>query len=513
MSRNRWFSGLALSLAALMPLTGCSTSPAPAPTTAPVAQDTAPAPAVASSAFSRSVTAFPTGDAATSVLLLERTAPSTVNVGVPFEYDVKVTNIARLPLEQVVVSDFCAAEFTLASSTPPATRADGSVLTWEIGRLLPGESKTIKVSGTAKSVGALMNCMTVSYDQRACVAINVVQPDLKLAVTSPAMVIRCDGIPVTYTVTNNGSGIAKNVTINHPLPAGVTSSDGRNVVTVAVGDLQPGQARAFKAQLMSGGKGTFEFKPTATAEGNLKSEASSSTKVMQPELAIAKTGPERIFLGRTATYDITVTNKGDGEARDTIVEDTLPGGVRVTAMTQGGAINGNKLTWNAGTLAPGASAKFSVTIEPTAISSLENTVMAQAYCASAVSAVTRTAVQGIPAVLLEVVDLTDPVEVGGTTVYEITATNQGSAVGTNIAITAMLEDSQQFVSAEGQTAGTAAGKTITFAPLPSLAPKAKATWRVTVKAASPADARFKVSMKTDQIERVVEETESTNLYK
>jgi hypothetical protein len=94
----------------------------------------------------------------------------------------------------------------------------------------------------------------------------------------------------------------------------------------------------------------------------------------------------------------------------------------------------------------------------------------------------------------------------------ITATNQGSAPDTNIKIICTLEDSEQYVSSSGATTGIAAGNTITFAPLPSLAPKAQATWRVTVKAVKAGDVRFTTVMTTDQLTRPVQETEATNLY-
>ena len=56
------------------------------------------------------------------------------------------------------------------------------------------------------------------------------------------------------------------------------------------------------------------------------------------------------------------------------------------------------------------------------------------------------------------------------------------------------------------------GNTVTFQPLPSLAPKAKATWRVTVKALKAGDVRFTAVMNTDQLTRPVQETEATHLY-
>ena len=54
---------------------------------------------------------------------------------------------------------------------------------------------------------------------------------------------------------------------------------------------------------------------------------------------------------------------------------------------------------------------------------------------------------------------------------------------------------------------------MTFAALPSLAPKAQATWRIVVKAAEAGDARFKVTMDDDWLGDIpVEETEATNQY-
>lgn len=53
---------------------------------------------------------------------------------------------------------------------------------------------------------------------------------------------------------------------------------------------------------------------------------------------------------------------------------------------------------------------------------------------------------------------------------------------------------------------------MTFAPLPRLDPKAKATFRITVRGTAMADVRFRVSMISDQLQSPVEETESTHIY-
>jgi uncharacterized repeat protein (TIGR01451 family) len=121
-------------------------------------------------------------------------------------------------------------------------------------------------------------------------------------------------------------------------------------------------------------------------------------------------------------------------------------------------------------------------------------------------------VAGVPGVLLEVGDVDDPVEVNGRTAYVITVTNQGFAVSTNIKIVCVLEENVKYLSSSGVTSGTLEGNTITFAPLASLPPKAKATWKVAVTAIKAGDSRFKVTMITDQLTRPVEETEATRVY-
>jgi uncharacterized repeat protein (TIGR01451 family) len=111
------------------------------------------------------------------------------------------------------------------------------------------------------------------------------------------------------------------------------------------------------------------------------------------------------------------------------------------------------------------------------------------------------------------VDDPDPIEVGGTTTYTITVTNQGTIDDTSIVITAIIPAEEEYVSSDGVTKGTVQDKTVTFAPLPTLAPKAKAVWKVVVKGIKEADVRFKVELRTTQTGDVpVWKTESTHIY-
>lgn len=508
MHRTHWGSHIVAScLMALGMLAGCQSTPEWAePQATEVSKKPRPEDTV------RSTMAIPTGERSTSALWLEHTAPAEVSQSQQFDSEIKATNLTKNTLHSVQVTDYCSANFKLIDSDPAPQSSQGGVLRWDLGSLEPGETKTIAIRGSATEVGTVKSCIDASYESRSCLAINVVNPKLQLTIQAPAEALQCDAIPVRFTVTNSGTGVARNVLIQDALPKGLTTDKGSEIVTLSLGDLAANQAKSVSVTLRAAATGSFENKATASAEGGLSIDATAATAVRKPELAIDQTGPERIFVGREFAYTLTVTNQGDGEARDTVVETTVPAVAKVVSTHPGAATEGGRLVWRVGKLNPGDSATARVTLVPNSISAIESTTTAKAYCAATASDSVKTNVQGIPAILLEVIDLSDPIQVGSNETYEITATNQGSAADSNIQIVCTLEDAMEFVSAEGVTQGTVEGHTVTFAPLSILPPKTKATWRVTVKSLSPGDVRFQATMTSDQLKRPVEETEATNFY-
>lgn len=231
----------------------------------------------------------------------------------------------------------------------------------------------------------------------------------------------------------------------------------------------------------------------------------------QPIVQLTKDCPNMRYLGRNATFKITVTNTGDGPAHDVIVTDVVPRGLQFVSADNAGALQGDKLQWRVGTLNAGESRALISNFTCTSIGQFRN-MATVTYCAESTKECAFE-VRGIPAILLECVDDPDPIEINSPVTYTITVTNQGSALGTNISVSCTLPDTQEYVSAVGPTTAAAAGKNVTFPPLPSLAPAAKAIYKVTVKGIGEGDTRFRVEMKSDQMESPVMETESTRIYR
>jgi uncharacterized repeat protein (TIGR01451 family) len=456
--------------------------------------------------------AFPNCTAEKSAVLVKKTAPAEVVAGQEFDYQLTVINLTECTLTDVTVMEHFADGFTYASSDP-AAQVQGESAAWMLGSMAPNESKVITVTGVAAAEGEIVNCTEVTYNTELCMSIAVVQPALKLEKMAPAESLLCDAIPVTFKVTNTGTGIARNVEITDTLPDGLKTADGGNTISIQAGDLTAGQSYETQVILTAAKTGTFENTASAASANGLTAEASTTTVVKQPVLEITKTARETQFAGRPIAYEITISNVGDASADELRVVDILPAQTAFVSASHGGMLQADgTVAWDLASLAPGASRTLTLNVNTVAVGNAVNEVRAKDACSTPVKATVTTAIEGVPAVLLEVIDLTDPVEIGEQTVYEITATNQGFAQATNVTIVCELEDNQDYVSDSGATDGTLTGQVVKFAPLAVLAPKEKAVWQVVVKATAAGDTRFTVRMTADQLTRPVMETEATNQY-
>ncbi len=462
--------------------------------------------------YSKTSIAYPTGRKDSSILWIEKIYPNTVNIGKPYTYTINVTNLTNLSVPNVVITEHLPAGFQLQSSDPVANIADGK-MEWALGKLNPRETRTISVTGMTNEKAELPCCTAASYDPPTlCVNTSVVRPDLKLDMTAAEKVTACQGIPLDFVVTNPGDAHITDVKITSQLPDGVTVR-GNSVVTFNVGGLNPGAFKKYSEMAQAHTPGSYKFSAAASASDGLSANAEANTTVVKPVLTItANAAAEKQYIGRNVSYSVTVSNTGNATAESTVLNASLEG-VRGESASDNGSVWGHSAKWDLGALEPGANKTVSIQANATDAGVAKLDATAKAKCSEDVSTAASTNIVGIPAILLEMVDLIDPIEIGKDETYVIKITNQGSASDTNIKIVAILDDSEEYVSSSGPTDGTASGKTVTFAPLAKIDAKDVAEWKVVVRGVRAADARFKVSLTSDQLSAAaVEKTESTTIY-
>lgn len=459
--------------------------------------------------------ALPTGSIETSALLVEWFGPDEVREGRDFQAEIQVTNLADVALDSVIVNSTIDENFQMRSSTPAAAVGSAGMRAWKLGRMVAGETRTITIEGLAKKSPAIATCLSASYENAMCVQIPVVAPALKLVAKGPAAVLECDDLVYEYVVTNTGTGAATGVVFDPMLPAGLDPV-GDGAAKRQLGTLRGGESRKVSLRLDPTKVGSFEHTAVAVAAGDLSAKAQGlKTVVSKPVLAITGAGMEKQFAGRQVGYEFTVKNVGKVAATDTSLVVQVPAALAFRSAGAGGTFRTGKVSWKLGALAPDAIRTVSMVLATERQGDYTVQASVEARCADAVDARVRTAVVGIPALLLEVVDVEDPIVVGQEETYVIEVTNQGTAPATNVVILVDVPENCTFVSATGSSAAPAApdasGK-LKLAALGSLAPKAKASWRIVLRGDKSADARFGVQMTSDQLETPVNETEATTFY-
>ncbi|MHC1764309.1 MAG: hypothetical protein AB9869_08380 [Verrucomicrobiia bacterium] len=231
-----------------------------------------------------------------------------------------------------------------------------------------------------------------------------------------------------------------------------------------------------------------------------------------PTLAMICSVPEEVLAARPVQVCLELTNPSEAIEPMTTVSLTIPERATFVRTTGDGAASDGRVIWRIPNLRPTASVQLCAMFAVREPCSLAFNAVASGQKARTVETTCATRVLGVPAILLELIDIEDPVQVGREVTYQVNVTNQGTAPGTNIRVVCKLPPSEEFVSGSGVTPVQAEAGVITAGILAELAPKAVASWQVLVKATRAADARFKVELSSDQFQRPIEEEESTELY-
>ncbi len=84
----------------------------------------------------------------------------------------------------------------------------------------------------------------------------------------------------------------------------------------------------------------------------------------KPEISIEKAAPPEAKLGQPMVYSIVVTNKGQANATQVVVEDTVPKGCDLVGTIPQAELSGTKLAWKLGRLTAGESKKIHIKVIP-----------------------------------------------------------------------------------------------------------------------------------------------------
>jgi uncharacterized repeat protein (TIGR01451 family) len=361
--------------------------------------------------------------------------------------------------------------------------------------------------------GEIGSVATVHFGADASARSIVTRPQLLVETAAPKQVMIGDQVTVAITVSNPGTGIATGVVLLERIPPGLQHPAGAEL-EYQVGDLKPGESRKLDLPLVAARPGLAANLLSARGDGDLRAENECKLEVLAPQLNIAVEGPKRRYLERQATYQFSVTNPGTAAAKGVDLVAQLPAGLKFMKANNAGYYEESTRTvhWRLEELPANETGSVELVTMPIEAGQHALKLRGTAQKGLIAEKEQPVLVEGIAAILFQVSDTADPVEVGGETTYEVHLVNQGSKASANVRLAIDLPPELKPVAAEGPTRHVLEGNRITFDGLSQLPPKADTTYRIRVKAMKSGDLRARFQLLTDDMRTPVTKEESTRVY-
>jgi uncharacterized repeat protein (TIGR01451 family) len=514
------------------PLPAIPTGPAASPPAIP----TTPAAEPARQGFQEQpaplpATSNPLPSRAAPSLTVDLVAPEAVGVGQPLTYELVVRNVGTSPAVNVRVEDEVPARCTLVGCEPSA-ETSGDRLAWSLGAMDPGVEKRIKVTVKPGDEGELRTRAAVTFASAVEARVKVTRPRVAVAVVGPESNRVGEKVPFTIKLSNTGTGPAARVMLRAQFSDGLAHPQGQ-VIEAELTALKAGETRTLSLEAVGLKSGAQTCVLSASADGSAVESARATVTLVEPMLVAKQAGPARCLVRAEPVYQIELANPGTAATDPVQLWASLPAGFEFVSATDGGAFaEANRAVgWRLPGLPAGATKVVTVKVRATAPTEgvIRTVAMASpsgeaVMPASATTAAPRPArglearaetpvkAEGVPALRFEVVDLEDPIMVGGEAVYEVRVTNSGTGPCTNVLLVAELAEGTTAAGAAGPTNGRATGQQIAFDPIPTLGVKAEAVYKVRVKGTAAGDQRFRMKLSCDQIRTPVIKEENTRFY-
>ena len=390
-----------------------------------------------------------------AVLEVSATGPAQIGLLTNAAYDITVSNPGDFDATGTELTAVLPTGLEYVSATNSAT-ISGSTVTWDLGTVAMGGSVSVTLTAKGTQTGDQVINYRAASDEglsaNTTTTTEVIPGGLELTKTGPATAAIGGQATYNIEVLSTGAGANTLVRLVVTVPTGMSfvSSDPASTrvgsqVTIALGTLNPDDRSTVEIVLRADQTGDWTNQATVTSAEGATDSAEATTTVVQPVLALTKSGPATALLNANFDYTITVTNNGDGDATVATVVDTLPAGLTYVSSDPAGAASGSTVTWNVGNLAPDASETITLTVRGTAGGAKVNVATASSGGNSFQPEARATTTILVPDITVEKTGR-PAMFVGNQVTYTLTASNSGDAALTGVTITDTIPTGMSYVT-------------------------------------------------------------------
>ncbi|WP_458457036.1 hypothetical protein [Methanobrevibacter sp.] len=297
---------------------------------------------------------------------------TSVNLNETVKWTITVVNHGPSAAKDVIVNDTIpnGLEFTV----PTDCTFDGQYIIWNIGDLDVNASVTLELITKVVTEGEITNIVVVNSSTPDSNESNnkdnnttVVNPICDLEITKLVNATKVkvnDYVEWTVIVVNKGPSLAEDVVVNDSLPEGLkiisaapsAGSFDNDAGIWDIGNLNVSQSVSLVLVTQVLTNDTFinvVVVNSTTPDSNESNNHANNTTVAEPvcDVAITKlVNASNVEIGDVVEWTIIVVNNGPSTARDVVVTDTLPDGVKLVEIPENCKQDGNTVIWNVGDL-------------------------------------------------------------------------------------------------------------------------------------------------------------------
>lgn len=422
-------------------------------------------------------------------------SPNPVFIGAQTTYTLTVQNSGTATALATSLTDTLPASTNFVSASSECSHANG-IVTCALGNLPGGATVTKQIVVQANAVGGLVNTAQVTSTTAEANPANntssfnsvLVNPLADLAVTqiaTPATGWLNNSLTYTITVNNGGPSTAQGVYLTDVLPlwtsfvsASGNCSYANGSLSCLLGDLVAGASASINLILQINALadgGNWVQVGSATADPTTQNNTSTLQTTVYPwvDLSVSQTAtPDPVSLNGLLTYTITVTNLGQSAGEGVILTDTLAPSTSFFSADYGCNESSGVVTCALGEIPSGSTVSRQITVQATALGTLENHAQAAALSPD-YDPTNNLSVKGVSVLAptpeadltLNLTSQANPIVVGETANFSYSVTNAGPSDAQAVILTVNLPTSANLAASSPECTQQAATVTCSLGNL------------------------------------------------
>ena len=440
---------------------------------------------------------------------VSKSAPQSAVLGETLTFQILVRNSGTARAAQVVVEDRIPRGVELESSTPEA-EVVGKQMLWRLGTLEAGDSRKITVRVVPRVEGRIGTVAMVRFASSNVAETEVSSPRLKFELLGPQQAMLGSNVTFRFRVTNLGSSAARKVFIESRLPAELKHADG-DVLSCEIGTLAPGKSEEIPLELTAARQGASTYKAVVTADGGVTVESTARFEIIGATFKLTRTGPKRVYLGRSSTFINEVFNKDARPVNNLTVVEKVPKGMQFVQASSGGRYDAAKreVSWSLRRVEPGERVTVNVQLASLENGALTSTVRAFDQTAMAVVDF-ETNGAGIAALSIDMSDPDSPQIVGDKFGCKVRVMNRGSEDANDVRVSIVLPRNLRLVDARSDARYDVVRDQVQFESL-SVDARGEAVFDLQLEAVEPGDARIQTLVTSERMTTPLRSEEATTV--